>query len=275
MTSGARPRIGISASFFHADPQRNLFKGKTLLFAEETMLQWVMSEGLLPVLVPRGFGPLPARVLVEELDGLILTGGADLSPKNYGEDPLRPEWAGDHVRDHYELELTRACLELNRPLLGICRGAQLLNVALGGTLWQDIETLHPGRRLHRNWELYDQHAHEVNLLPGSWLARTYGHPAGQAAWVNSVHHQGLRELGRGLAVEARAPDDVIEAVRYDVQDPQGQVPFALGVQWHPEFLFGTPIAADALDPRTLLRAYVTEVDERKRHRADIVIPRSA
>lgn len=255
-----RPRIGVSACFFHADPQRNLFKGKTLLYAEESMLAWIMEAGALPVLVPRAGGGLSARELVEEIDGLVLQGGADMSPAHYGEEPLRPEWAGDPARDVYEMELLHLCLERDRPILGICRGAQVLNVALGGSLWQDIESLHPGGRVHRNWELYDEHGHEIAFAPGSLLERWYGAHGSAPCRVNSVHHQGLKALGRGLVVEARSiPDEVIEAVRYESAEPGG--PFALGLQWHPEFMQGR--GEGWLDPRVLLRGFLAEVAARR------------
>jgi putative glutamine amidotransferase len=258
-------RIGVSACFLHADPERSLFKGKTLLYAEESMLAWIMSEGALPVLLPRAGGKLSARAIVEGIDALVLQGGADMSPVHYGEEPLRPEWAGDHQRDLYEMELVKLCLEADKPILGCCRGAQVLNVALGGSLWQDIETLHPEKHVHRNWEIYDAHCHEIAVEPESWLARAAGLGAGGGrTQVNSVHHQGVRELGRGLVVEARSiPDGIIEAIRYDASGLDGERPFALGVQWHPEFMHAAPCAPGELDPRALLRAFYGEVETRR------------
>jgi putative glutamine amidotransferase len=258
----ARVRIGVSACIMHADPTRNLFKGKTLLYAEESMLQWIMGEGVLPVLMPRASGRVAAADLVDGLgiDGLILQGGVDMAPESYGETAVRPEWAGDRLRDAYEIELISLCLAADRPVLGVCRGAQVLNVALGGTLWQDLATQHPGGRLHRDWEVYDRHAHDVTVEPGSRLSSWYGGIT--AGRINSVHHQGLRELGRDLVVEARsAPDGVIEAVRLE-----GSGPFAYGVQWHPEFLAASR-EPGLLDPAVLLRGFLDEVRARKAARA--------
>src|SRR5688572_3940073 len=180
-----RPLIGISASFMHADPARPLFKGKTLLFAEQSLLHWVMSACAVPVLLPTVGGALFAADMVEQIDGLMLQGGADMSPRSYGEEPLRPEWQGDAVRDAYEIELVNLCLARGKPIFGVCRGTQVLNVALGGTLYQDIELLHPERRRHRHWEVYDQHTHEVAFDEGSWIGRWYG-PRDRPALVNSV-----------------------------------------------------------------------------------------
>jgi putative glutamine amidotransferase len=258
-----KPRVGVSACFFHADPQRAIFKGKTLLYAEESMLAWLMSGGVLPVLLPRPSGDVALEELVTAVEGLVLQGGSDVAPQTYGEQPARAEWSGDAPRDHYEIELVRAFLRVGKPVLGVCRGAQVLNVALGGSLFQDLETVHPGHRVHRDWQVYDQLAHEIAIEPGSRLERWYA-DAPRPARVNSVHHQGLDRLGRGLTVEARSvPDGVVEAVRYD----DGTGVFAYGVQWHPEFIFGAG-AADSvgntglLDARPLLDAFVAEVRAR-------------
>jgi putative glutamine amidotransferase len=251
----SRPRIGLSACFFHADPKRNLFKGKTLLYAEESMLHWLMIGGAIPVMLPRVAGAIGMADLLDGLDGLVLQGGADMSPSSYGEAAMRPEWEGDPARDVYEMELVRQCLDRKTPVLGVCRGAQVLNVALGGTLYQDIETLHPEAKVHRNWEIYDQHAHEIDIAEGSRLATWYAGRVQGAPRVNSVHHQGLRTLGRGLVVEARSvPDGVVEAVRYAPGDDGG--PFAYGVQWHPEFIAATDTSL--LDPQVLLSGFLEE-----------------
>lgn len=253
-----RPRIGVSACFFHADPQRPLFKGKTLLYAEESMLAWIMSGGGLPVLLPRPASGIDVGELIDSVDGLVLQGGADMAPEHYGETPARPEWGGDAIRDRYEMDLVRACLARNKPLLGVCRGAQVLNVTLGGTLFQDIETLHPGRRVHRDWHRYDAHAHEIAIESGARLSQWYA-GAAHPIVVNSVHHQGLDRIGEGLVVEARSvPDGVVEAVRLE-DGPHRR--FVYGVQWHPEFIFGAG-GAGMLDPRPLMEAFMASAAER-------------
>jgi putative glutamine amidotransferase len=258
-------RIGVSACIMHADPTRALFKGKTLLYAEESMMTWVMSAGAIPILLPRALAPVTARDLVEMVDGLVLQGGVDMSPSHYGEEPLRPEWAGDAARDRYEMELIHLCLQADKPVLGICRGAQVLNVALGGSLYQDIATQHEAGHVHRNWDIYDQHGHDVAVEPGTALARWYNCSAtGARARTNSVHHQGVKLLGRDLVIEARSvPDGIVEAVRYDGQ-VNGHAPFAYGVQWHPEFM-REDRGPGVLDSDTLLRAFLAEVRVRRRH----------
>lgn len=248
------PRIGMSACFFHPDPQRNVFKGRTLLYVEQSMAAYLMKEGVLPCMVPPPAGRFAVDDLVAQLDGLLLQGGSDVSPKSYGEEPLRPEWAGDYVRDQYEIALIEACVAQDKPVLGICRGPQIMNVAAGGTLFQDISTQNPDALVHRDWEIYDANAHEVEIEPGSGLAQLY--PGVARGTINSVHHQGIKDLGAGYRVEARSPaDGIIEAIRSE--DP-GR--YLFGVQWHPEFQDG---ADDRLlDPRPILREFLDAVAAR-------------
>lgn len=256
-----RPRIGVAPCFFHADPARPIFKGKTLLYLEESLSHWLMREGALPLLLPTAAAPLTVRELLQEVDAVVLQGGADVCPASYGETPLRPEWCGDRVRDEYEIALVRACLELDKPLLGVCRGLQTINVALGGTLCQDIATQRPECAPHRDWEAYDALRHPLRLEPDSWLARL--HP-GAEAWVNSVHHQCVERLGAGLRVEARAPDGTVEAVRYAPREPDAEpasaAPFVYAVQWHPEF--HDPADASLLSGRPLVRMLLQAVEAR-------------
>lgn len=228
----AKPRIGISASFFHADPERPVFKGKTLLYLDEAMSHWVASGGAVTYLIPTAPGTGPEiDDWVDDLDGLVLQGGSDVCPRTYGEEPLRPEWEGDVVRDRYEIDLLNRFHEAGKPVLGVCRGAQVINVAFGGTLYQDIGTQVAGAFEHRDWHRYDGNEHEVELVDGSGLAKLY--PACERPRINSVHHQAVKDLGNGLVVEARAAvDEVVEAIRLD--DADGR--YVFGVQWHPEWV---------------------------------------
>jgi putative glutamine amidotransferase len=223
------PRIGVSSCFFHADPERAIFKGKTLLYAEESMLDLLGRSGALAYLVPRPTAGGPGLdAYVGDLDGLLLEGGSDVCPRTYGEEPLRPQWDGDEPRDRYEIDLIHAFHAAGKPALGICRGIQILNVAFGGTLHQDIATQVPDSFDHRNWDLYDANRHQVELLAGGRLADIYG--TSGVVTVNSVHHQAVDRLADGFAVEAvSVTDGIIEAVR--LADDR----FVAGVQWHPEF----------------------------------------
>lgn len=229
-------KIGLSACFFHADPKRAIFKGKTLIYLEQSMAHWLLRAGVYAYMIPSvpegvAAGRTPSLgELAGEMDALVLQGGSDVSPKSYGEEPLRPEWAGDYVRDCYEIALLREFMSQGKPVLGICRGAQLLNVAFGGTLWQDITTQVPGALVHRDWEIYDRNFHSIRIEEGTGLGRLY--PGLRTARVNSIHHQGLKDLGKGLVVEARSEKDaIIEAMRL----ARPGAPYVLGVQWHPEF----------------------------------------
>jgi len=248
-------RIGISACFFHADPDRPIFKGKTLLYLEQSMAHWVALGGALPYLVPTMPSSDGIDDVVADLDGLLLHGGADVCPRTYGEEPLRPEWEGDEVRDRYEIDLVHRFRGAGKPVLGICRGAQVINVAFGGTLYQDIGTQVDTERVHRSQELYDANLHDVELVAGSGLAALY--PGVGVATVNSIHHQSVKDVGDGLAVEARSADDgVVEAVR--LLDGG----WVLGVQWHPEFF--DPDDDRLLDCDPIRRAFLDEARAARR-----------
>ena len=151
-------------------------------------------------------------------------------PKSYGEAPLKPEWAGDCVRDQYEIGARCASFShRKKPVLGICRGAQLLNVALGGTLYQDIATQVPGARAHRDWDDLRPEFPKSASKPAPACRALSGVRTG--AKVNSVHHQAIKDSGPGLRVEARSePDGIDRSDRCD-----GAPATSIAVQWHPEF----------------------------------------
>ncbi|MEP6738813.1 MAG: type 1 glutamine amidotransferase [Caldimonas sp.] len=228
-----RVKVGISACFFHADPKRAIFTGKTLQYVEQSIAHWVMSTGAVAVMIPSPAGDTQKGDTglddyAEWLDALVLEGGSDLWPGSYGEEPLKEAWRGDRVRDEYETAALRAFAARGKPVLGVCRGLQMMNVAFGGTLLQDIATQRPGPVTHRDAGLYDRNLHPLEFVAGTRLAEIFaGVPT---ATVNSVHHQGIKDLAPGFIVEARCPvDGMIEAIRR----PEGS--FMAAVQWHPEF----------------------------------------
>ena len=226
-----RLKIGISACFFHPDGARKAAPSKTLLWIEQSTAHWLMSQGALPVMVPSFAGEtFRGEVRMEDyagwLDGLVMHGGADVWPGSYGEQPLRPEWNGDRIRDEYEIALVQAFVAAGKPVFGICRGLQLINVAHGGTLYQDIGTQKPGALVHRDAVAYDLNFHQVEILPGSRLGQLL-QPGRHK--INSVHHQGIKDVAPGFRVEAVSPEDgVVEAIRNEGG------PWVAAVQWHPE-----------------------------------------
>lgn len=230
-----RLRIGLSARLLYDPPPELGFPGKTLQYLEQSIAHWVLSHDALAYMIPTlgeqaevSRRAVSARDFVDTLDGLILQGGADVCPESYGATAERPDWAGDRIRDLYEIELIREFMMQGKPVLGVCRGCQLINVAMGGTLCQDIAAHIPNAIAHRNEALYDAHRHSIRILPGSGLAAIY--PAQEEALVNSIHHQCVDKLGSDLVVEAISPQDgIVEAIRH-----VGRY-YLVGVQWHPEF----------------------------------------
>jgi putative glutamine amidotransferase len=195
----------------------------------------------------------------EALDGLVLQGGADMAPESYGETPLHSEWSGDRVRDRYEIDLFTHFVSKCKPVLGICRGCQLINVAFGGTLYQDIATQVPNAQNHRDIAKYEQQFHTVKFVPETGLAKLY--PNRAEATINTIHHQAVNKLGRGLIVEAlSAPDGIIEAVRW--RGPS----YVMGVQWHPEFMFGPTMTDAHLDGSPILNEFLEAARVRKAKR---------
>jgi putative glutamine amidotransferase len=224
-------RIGISVSFSHPDSERALFRGKTLHYVEEEMALSIARSGAIPTPLIDLKSDEGAYLVLEGLDGVIFSGGADVSPLAYGEEPLHEDWHGDAIRDSYEFRLIQAARTLGLPMLGICRGAQVMNVALGGTLYQDINTQQPETLQHRCGEQYDQIAHPVHLVPSSWLGTLYPAPE---ILVNTVHHQAVKNLAPNLNPTATAPDGITEAYeRINAEE------WMVGIQWHPEWLNGT------------------------------------
>jgi putative glutamine amidotransferase len=186
----------------------------------------------LPLLVPSLGDELGLPALLDELDGLLFTGSpSNVEPQHYGGDASRPGTLHDPERDATTLALIPRAIAAGVPVLGLCRGFQEMNVAFGGTLWQQVHEV-PGQAVHHedpaaSLDVQYGPAHAVTLASGGMLAGIGG--CGRIM-VNSLHHQGVRTLGAGLVEEARADDGLIEGFR--VRDAQR---FALAVQWHPEW----------------------------------------
>jgi len=261
MDARDRLKIGISACFMHADPNRALFTGKTLQYVEQSIAHWIMSTGSLAVMIPSPTGATQRGDVTLDhyaqwLDGLVLHGGADVSPLSYGEQPLQDKWSGDKIRDEYEMDLVAAFERAGKPVFGVCRGLQLLNVAYGGTLYQDIATQMPQALTHRDASVYDRNFHTVDIVPGTRLAQLY--PDAQRVKVNSIHHQAIKELADGFIVEAVSNEDgLIEAIRRPRDDDR---PYMAAVQWHPEF---HQPGSDTFDDAALLDDFLAAAREAK------------
>lgn len=190
----------------------------------------IMQAGGIPVLIPLCLDESAARQIFERVDGLLLPGGSDIDFTFYSREQEVPLRGVDRERDQLELALAKTAVHEEKPILAICRGHQVLNVALGGTLWQDVYTQLPGAMKHDYASPFPRGhlAHSVMLSPGTLLAHLL---EGPTLPVNSIHHQGVRDLAPGLIASAWAEDGLIEGIELPGH------PFAVGVQWHPEGLY--------------------------------------
>jgi putative glutamine amidotransferase len=191
----------------------------------------VSKAGGIPLLIPLGLSKEDLLTLLDRVDGILLPGGADIDPGQYSENGQRhvKVYGIDQERDRTELFMAQAAVTRRKPFLAICRGIQVLNVTLGGTLWQDIPSQIAGSFDHdASGDQPRNHlAHTVEIEPDSLLARLTGKTH---SWVNSYHHQSLRDMAPELVVTATAEDGVIEAAEIPGH------PFGVSVQWHPENL---------------------------------------
>ncbi len=253
-------KIGVSAYFIYPDPNRPIFGHKMAACLENDLARYLSRPDVMPILIA-DLEYERLQETLQDMDGFVLQGGADVSPETYGHKHLDPEkWPGDPHRDRHELKVLEFAVNHNKPVLGICRGCQLINVHFGGTLYQDLLTEFGTRQVHRDPILYDQVHHRIAFTPGGFLTEVYPYNPDDVAkdQVNSVHHQGIRELGRDLKVEAVCPDDqLVEAVSYkDLRQK-----FVLGVQWHPEF--SHTLKDQVLPPEPLYNRFIEEVIRRK------------
>lgn len=210
-------RIGITAhlELVRGDDGEGLFH----YVASAPYVKAVRKAGALPVMLPV-VEPGDAAAMLDLVDALVITGGCDVDPTNYGAAPDPLLGPTDLVRDAADLAITRLAVESNVPTLATCRGIQVLNVAMGGTLVQHVDD-------HMRVDMYNQDVHHVEVDPSSRLAAILGT---DVIGVNSLHHQVIDRLGHGVRAVARNHEGQIEAIEID------QAPAVLGVQWHPELL---------------------------------------
>lgn len=249
-------KIGVSACFMYPDSNRSVFSPKTLSYIENDMARYLSRKGVMPVLIPDVDSEIQKEIL-EEMDGFIFQGGTDMAPQSYGEEPIENgRWKGDAVRDKYDLKLMDYAVKSKKPILGICRGMQLMNVYFGGTLYQDTSTQRPDSLVHRDAQVYDKLSHNIRFSEGRILSKLYSDDATNQ--VNSVHHQSVKSLGKNLVVLAECPDDhVIEAIGY-TNEPEGKV---MAVQWHPEF--SATLGDAVIDAEKLYDYFLNQVQKSK------------
>jgi len=239
--SAMPPLVAVSATIAPASS-----RGPERTQLNRAYLTAVEAAGGLPVMLPAQLAPASLRALLATAGALVLTGGGDVDPARYNERPHLETTGVIPERDSAEAALIEAALDRDMPVLAICRGMQLLNVVLGGSLIQDIASTVEGALDHRQQEGRDAPAHAVRVASESALARLLG--ATEVA-VNSMHHQAIKSPGRGLRPVAWAPDGVVEALELD-----GYHGFFAAVQWHPEEMAAATPHAAALFEAVVLAA---------------------
>lgn len=221
------PLIGISATLLMVES--GSFIGRERTAVVHDYIQAVQQAGGVPLVLPIIEGKELVHQQMECVDGLLLSGGYDVCPLLYGEEPMYGLETVCLERDAYELELVKEALRLKKPIFGICRGLQLLNVAFGGTLYQDIRFALPSALQHNQKAKPEDVTHSVTILPETHLHQIMQE---SSLLTNSFHHQTIKNLAPGLTVNAQTIDGVIEGI-------EGQEDlFVLGVQWHPELMIG-------------------------------------
>lgn len=233
------PLIGISTNFLTVDTGK--FLGMERIYVNKDYVDAILKAGGTPLLLPPVENPAQLRQYVEICNGFILSGGGDINPVLFGASP-HPKLEEFHTGlDWAQWLLTEEILKTKKPLLAICRGIQLLNVVLGGTLWQDHSEIDHPTMLHSQIGPRSDKFHSLSIEKTSILGQIYGNELE----VNSFHHQCLRKLGNHLKITATASDGVIEAIELTDRS------FGLGIQWHPEMLL---TASDEMLP--LFREFI-------------------
>ncbi|MBO8173014.1 MAG: gamma-glutamyl-gamma-aminobutyrate hydrolase family protein [Bacillaceae bacterium] len=220
----------------------------------------VRRAGGLPFILPYSTDDEDFNQMADQVDGLLLTGGGDIDPSLFGEDPLPGLGPITPERDHLEIRMIRLMLNRGSPIFAICRGCQILNVAAGGDMYQDLDSQLDGLLQHTQQAPRYHASHKIRVVKPSLLYQITGE---ESFKVNSFHHQAVKEPAPGFVVSARTADGVIEAIE------SRSHPFVLGVQWHPENMTAT----DALAHR-LFQAFIEACRRKKGQRAARISGRS-
>lgn len=241
-----KPIIGITPS---------IEQNETTYTVHRAHCQAIADAGGIPIIMPYGFGKL-MKQYVRIIDGLYLTGGDDIDPHYFNKEPHPDLGKVDPLRDQFEIELVHEMLSLHKPILGICRGSQIINVALGGTMYQDLLAEKDGRLIqHTQYRSLQYSSHAVKVKKSSLF---YQIVKKETIHVNSNHHQANDTLGANLHTVAVSEDGVIEAIE------RRGTPFVIGVQWHPERLLERSDAVSKL----IYISFVNEAREVQNHLSD-------
>jgi putative glutamine amidotransferase len=243
--------IGVTPDTHAGGKLKTRTKEERIVYLWDSYLKAIMDHGAVPVVLPVTRDMKIVRAMVKQLDGFLLAGGGfDVPPEYYGEKPKPYLGKIKPRRSFLERELLLLAAKRDKPVLGICGGMQIINVAFGGTLFQDILEERPGSRDHQQDAPRKRPVHQVTISPGTKLYRIIsGRKSGKPLKirVNSTHHQAVKDLGEGIIVSAAAADGVIEAIESERHG------FMVGVQWHPELLY--PMFKEQ---SRLIRAFVRE-----------------
>ena len=237
--------IGLPCNISPAEDKRSFYRSKELHFNDAVFSDLFLSlRNVLPFFIPIAESENTAEKYIQTIDGLFLTGGSDMSPLFYGEGSLKKKWQGETKRPRFEILLVKRALKHQKPILGICQGCQVLNVACGGSLYQDIRMQKVSDRKHLiSGEKVSACRHRIQIVKQSRLHRIVGK---ESLVVNSAHHQAIKKVGKTMRITATAADGIIEAIESTGES------FCLGVQWHAEQMATSPFQKKIFS--TFLRA---------------------
>lgn len=219
-----KPIIGIATN--EINDEFEILQNTKIAYTPIDTIQGIKEAGGLPFLLPVSDTQL-AKLYATKIDGLVLSGGQDVSPLFYGEEPTPELGVTLPTRDEFEISLVKEMLKLQKPIFAICRGLQIVNVAMGGTLYQDINILEKNTIKHRQETNPKYASHSITTEQDSIARKVLG----EKTTVNTLHHQAIKSLGLNLKITAKSPDGFIEAIESNIKEQ-----YILALQWHPEIL---------------------------------------
>lgn len=235
-----KPLIGIVANV--ENYETGIFIGSEKSYVNNDYVTSILDAGGIPVILPIVNNEEIIKTQVEKVDGILISGGCDINSLLYGEKPIEKQGSINKERDKFEVSLIKYAIQLKKPILGICRGLQILNVVFGGTLYQDLSFICNSNINHFQKSRTITEAHTVNITKGSKLYEILG----EKIATNSFHHQAVKEIAPGFIVSAISEDNIIEAIEKEGKD------FIVGVQWHPEML----VAQGKIEMKKLFREFI-------------------